>query len=235
MLTGARLGYARVDGDGRDWATQTIRQETAMTYRYFKATSGGGTMTSIYRCPANGKGVFEQSPADVEEYRSDGTWAGSQREKLWKEASSGWFAESDDEISADRAVQLMSKISEAARQSGAAQTQSAQPKDPPKNTQLANKPIGGNQGAGSRQPDTTKAVGPEKKSRPRRRKITVGAIIFVGAWIVLIYSAFHNREDKPIIHPLNPDGMRSSISVLSSLVVDSDVEASKRLRPIGTG
>jgi hypothetical protein len=82
-----------------------------MAWRYFRRLSEVGTLYGLYRCPANGRRVYEQRLEDVAIYREDGSWHDSQRQRLIDAELKGWFDEADDEISEERALSLMSEIS----------------------------------------------------------------------------------------------------------------------------
>jgi hypothetical protein len=81
-----------------------------MEWRYFQLHSRTGRSYELYRFPVNGKGLFEQQIDDVERYRQ-GSWRGGVRNVLIDEALKGWFDESEDEVSEEQAVLLMSKMS----------------------------------------------------------------------------------------------------------------------------
>ncbi len=81
-----------------------------MVWRYFALYPGTNLLHGLYRCPANGKKLFEQNLADVEVFTRGGNWHGSQRERLFHEVQRGWFDETQDEISEEQAILLMSKI-----------------------------------------------------------------------------------------------------------------------------
>lgn len=82
-----------------------------MAWRYFRRLSEVATLYGLYRCPANGKRIYQQKLEDVEIYRQDGSWLSNQRQKLIDAEVKGWFGESEDEISEEQALLLMSKIS----------------------------------------------------------------------------------------------------------------------------
>jgi hypothetical protein len=82
-----------------------------MTWRYFRRDTEVATLYGLYRCPANGKRIFEQKLEDVHIYRQDGSWLGSQRNGLVDAELKGWFDPAQDEISEAHALLLMSKIS----------------------------------------------------------------------------------------------------------------------------
>ena len=82
-----------------------------MAWRYFRRLSEVGTLYGLYRCPANGRRIYEQTLEDVEIYRQDGSWLGGQRQKLIDGEVKGWFDESQDEISEEQALLLVSEIS----------------------------------------------------------------------------------------------------------------------------
>ena len=81
-----------------------------MVWRYFALYPGTNRLQGLYRCPANGKKLFEQNLADVEVYRRDAGWDGGQRERLFHEVQRGWFDETQDEISEEQAILLMGEI-----------------------------------------------------------------------------------------------------------------------------
>ena len=58
----------------------------------------------IYRCPSNGKPIFQQSLEDVHLLLKDGTWRTNMRNVLTDELLNGWFDEADDEISGQEAT-----------------------------------------------------------------------------------------------------------------------------------
>jgi hypothetical protein len=82
-----------------------------MAWRYFRRDSEVATLYGLYRCPSNGKRIYEQKLEDVEIYRQDDSWLGGQRQKLLDAEVKGWFGESEDEISEEQALLLMSEIS----------------------------------------------------------------------------------------------------------------------------
>jgi hypothetical protein len=86
------------------------RQDTSMVWRYFALYPGTNRLQGLYRCPDNGKKLFEQNLADVEIYRGDGGWQGGQRQRLLHEVQRGWFDEIQDEISEEQAILLMDEI-----------------------------------------------------------------------------------------------------------------------------
>jgi hypothetical protein len=95
-----------------------------MKWHYYKYSSLGPE--DVYRCPDNGKTLFEQSIADVEVYKADGTWRGHQRQVLWEESCKGWFSEKQDEIPEEEALSRMAKIMARAKGESVDDDQSAQ-------------------------------------------------------------------------------------------------------------
>lgn len=81
-----------------------------MVWRYFALYPGTNWLQGVYRCPANGRRLHEQSLDDVEVYRRDGDWHSGQRQRLIHEIQRGWFDETQDEISEEQAILLMVEI-----------------------------------------------------------------------------------------------------------------------------
>jgi hypothetical protein len=74
-------------------------------WRYFLC-SAEGSADAIYRCPANGKKIEDQTITDVYLLLSDGSWRPGGKWKLINEMCRGWFSEEDDEISEEKAQEL---------------------------------------------------------------------------------------------------------------------------------
>ena len=82
-------------------------------WRYFGRTAGGLKPFEIYRIPANGKRVSEQSEFDVERLHRDGTWAYNPkaRDGILREIWTGDFSEELDEITEDEVERLFQEWS----------------------------------------------------------------------------------------------------------------------------
>lgn len=77
-------------------------------FRYFEASRGLGS--TIYRFPKNGLPLLKQDIADVERLTSGGQWVKYQRETLKHELFKGWFEEKSDEITIQRAQELINRL-----------------------------------------------------------------------------------------------------------------------------
>lgn len=104
----AELNIAHSQGTALDefanLAQQKAKLELDPSYRYFHQTRGD--LPQIYRWPDNGLSLEKQSLSAVERY-SNGVWKTNQREDLIHELARGWFHEQKDEISVQRAIELL--------------------------------------------------------------------------------------------------------------------------------
>jgi len=88
-------------------AADDALQNLDTSYRYFEHTRGVGS--TVYRWPDNGLPLQKQDISAVERFTQDGQWVGGQRQRLRDELLKGWFDEKSDEISVQRALDLMKK------------------------------------------------------------------------------------------------------------------------------
>jgi hypothetical protein len=79
-------------------------------YRYFYTTSGLGRRTGIFRCPANGKTLLDQTMSDVERLTEDESWRPNQREFLRREMDRGHFDETDNELTLEQMRSIMAEF-----------------------------------------------------------------------------------------------------------------------------
>jgi len=89
-----------------------------MKWRYFGRTAGSVRIIQIYRWPDNGKRLLQQAQEDVQymnrrgEWVSGymnkrGEWVSGLRDILIAEVWSGWFSENQDELTEQRAMELI--------------------------------------------------------------------------------------------------------------------------------
>lgn len=78
-----------------------------MKWRYFGRHSGVNTY-EIYRCPDNGKSLFDTGQ-QIERVQKNGGWEADEKGALGlsNEKSQGWFDENDDEIPEAEALALI--------------------------------------------------------------------------------------------------------------------------------
>ncbi len=75
-------------------------------------SASDGQTTEIYRWPANGKRLAEQKLAEVEMFfATENSWRGNQRERLLNQSIKGWFDETQDEISEEKALEFIAASS----------------------------------------------------------------------------------------------------------------------------
>jgi len=87
-----------------------LAQKLDPNYRYFEHSRGVGS--TVYRWPNNGLPLEKQDISAVERFLKDGRWVGSQRERLMDELFKGWFDEESDQISTQKALDIMKKTIE---------------------------------------------------------------------------------------------------------------------------
>jgi len=82
-----------------------------MEWRYFGRTAGLDRILEIYRCPSNGKSLFEQDERAIQRIRRSGSWEFDPigERAIANEEATGWFDEETNEISEDEANELIEK------------------------------------------------------------------------------------------------------------------------------
>ncbi len=90
-------------------ASETIHllEPLPTDFRYFQHCRTG--IPDVYRWPANGLPLNKQSIESVERYAGNGRWSSHQRERLLDETYKGWFEEVQDEVSPEKALELIKK------------------------------------------------------------------------------------------------------------------------------